>query len=156
LANNPRIGTFPPNGDLLALLPVLFLRSDRLCGFAQLLACYGTGLAIYGTARRLTARRSSAALAALTWFAIPSVLLQCTVTVVDLIPAFFVASALFFLVFDLTERSVTASATSAVAAAFAVGAKPQTLPFAVLAWAVLAARHLAAKRRPSPVAAAAL
>src|SRR6185503_9329180 len=113
---------------VLQLLPVLFLRDERLCGFVQLISWHATALAIYGMARHLRLPRSSAALAALLCSAIPSVVMQSAVSMVDLVAAFFVAASVFFLLLDRADPSNTTFATSLVAAAFAVGTKSQTLP----------------------------
>jgi hypothetical protein len=93
IANDPRAGAFPPNGNVLQLVPVLFLRSDRLCGLVQLGAAVSAALAVYAIARGLGGTSFAASLAALCWFSIPCMLDQAALSMVDVIASFFVAAA---------------------------------------------------------------
>lgn len=93
VAGNMRAGSMPAAGDVLALVPALFLKSDRACALVQLAAALLTSAAIVRAARALGATRLGAAVAGLAWLAIPSVLEQATWTLVDLVAAFFVTAA---------------------------------------------------------------
>ena len=97
VAGNVRAGSFPPNGNVLQLPPVLFLGHDRFCGLVQLAAAALTSAAIHGLARGLGATTFGAAMAALCWFAIPCMLEQAGRSLVDVTASFFVAAAAFFL-----------------------------------------------------------
>jgi len=132
IANNPRIGTFPPNGNILQLLPVLFLRTDRLSGLAQLICCYGTALAIFGIARRIGTTITASALAAFLWFLIPTVLEQIVTSWVDIVLAFFVATALYFVLSYRYNHTLVALMTAITAAALAVGVKTQAAVIALI------------------------
>jgi hypothetical protein len=136
LANNPRIGSFPAVSNILQLVPVLFLRSDRWCGLIQLTAALGTWLAIAGVARALGSSRAAAGTAALLWLSIPLVIEQATDTQVDVSAAFFVVTALYFSARDRAEPSRFRLATAAAAALLAIGTKTQTVVFAlpILIW----------------------
>lgn len=131
LANNPRIGTFPATGNIIQLLPVLFLRTDRFCGLVQLICCYGTGIAIFGISRKLGATVSAASLAALLWFSIPSVLGQITISLVDIIIAFFVATSVYFMLSYRHHRSMFALIAAFVSCSLAVGVKSQAAALAL-------------------------
>lgn len=159
LANNPRIGSFPPNGNVLHLVPALFLRHDRLCGAVQLVSMAAAGLGIYATARALHAGRAAALFAALGWFTVPSAAAQASLTMVDVTASAFVVAAVYFLVRRPAEPFHLF--TSLLATGLAVGTKHHLLvigvPLAVLATVALFRRHPAALPRVAlGIAAAAL
>jgi hypothetical protein len=97
VAGNMRAGSLAPNGEVLALVPALFLRHDRACALVQLLAAVLTSAAVARTARSLGATPLASGVAALCWFAIPSVLDQALWSLNDLVAAFFVAASASFL-----------------------------------------------------------
>ena len=146
LANDPRIGSFPPNGNVLHLVPALFLRHDRLCGAVQLAAMAATGLGIVALARTSGASRTAAVFAALVWFSVPSVADQASLTMVDVTASAFVTAAVYFLV----RRPSTAFHlfTCLLATLLAVGTKQHLLvvaaPIGSLAAVPLLRRHRAA------------
>ena len=143
VAGNMRAGSMPPVGDVLALVPALFLGHDRACALVQLAAALLTAAAIAATARRLGATHLAAALAGLCWFVIPSVLDQALWTLVDLVVAFFVAVAAAF----VARRDASAGdlATALVAAVLATFTKTHaaafTAPLALCALSRLARSH---------------
>jgi hypothetical protein len=98
VAGNMRAGSLPPDGEVLALVPAVFLRHDRACALVQLGAAVLTSAAIASAARGLGATRLAAALAGLCWFVIPSVLDQALWSLNDLLAAFFVAASASFVV----------------------------------------------------------
>jgi hypothetical protein len=149
LANNPRIGSFPPNGNVLQLVPVLFLRHDRLCGFVQAAAAVGTAGAIFALARGLRATPFAASLSAVAWFAIPCMLEQAERSFVDVTAAFFVAASAGFA--SRPRASAFELSTALAAASLAIGTKTQVAVLAlplliVCAWRLWRDHRLAARR----------
>jgi hypothetical protein len=98
VGGNMRAGSLPPDGEVLALVPALFLGHDRACGLVQLAAAVLASAAIAVAARRLGASALAAGLAGLCWLTIPSVLDQALWTLNDVTAAFFVAAAAAFVV----------------------------------------------------------
>lgn len=129
VAGNARAGSFPPNGNVLQLVPVLFLRHDRFCGLVQLAAAVFTSAALYGIARGLGATAFGASLAALCWFGIPCVLEQAARSMVDVTASFFVAATVFFLVRG--PRGAYAPITGLACSALAIGTKTPAAVFAL-------------------------
>jgi len=149
LANDPRIGAFPPNGNVLQLVPVLFLRHDRLCGFVQLAAAVGTAGAILGLARALHASSFAASVAGVSWLAIPCMLEQADRSFVDVTAAFFVAASACF---AFRPRATAFEAlTALLSAGLAIGTKTQVavlaLPLALASGWRLWRDHRRAARR---------
>lgn len=147
-SNDPRSGTFPPNGNILQLLPVLFLRTERLSPFAQLLAFLGTGGAIFAIGRELRASRLAAAAAACCWISIPTALGQAILSTVDVIAAFFVAATVAFAVAGVS-RPGASTWTCLAAAALAVGTKTQVVLLAFPAAALALGAAWRSGRRPT-------
>jgi hypothetical protein len=137
LANNPRIGFFPPNGEILQSLPVLFLRSDRLCPLAQLVAAYIAALAVYALGRLVGGARIHALLAAFLWLSLPAVLDQIVTSSVDLITAAFSGCAVYFMLLAWRAPSGPAAFWAVLSAAMAVGTKPTAAPVAGIVVAVI-------------------
>jgi hypothetical protein len=148
LSNDPRSGTFPPNGNILHAFPMLFLRTERLSGFAQLAALFGTGVAIFAIARDLGWSRLASVAAACCWFFIPSALGQANVSLVDVISAFFTTAAVAFAVASV-RRPGASTWTCLAAAALAVGTKTQVVLGVVPAVAVASCAAWRAGRRPT-------
>ncbi len=143
LANDPRIGSFPPNGNVLQLVPALFLRHDRLCGVVQLAAMAATGLGIFAIARAAGASRAGGVFAALGWFSVPTMAAQAHLSMVDVTASAFVTAAVYFLV----RRPPTAFHlfTCLLAAVLCVGTKQHlaviAAPIAVLAAVAMVRGH---------------
>lgn len=150
LANNPRIGFFPVNGNILQLPPVLFLSSDRLSSLVQLVAGGGTALVIAGLSLQLGVSRRSAALAGFLWLTIPAVLTQIVTSRVDLVIAFFLAAAVYFYERHVRAPGLALFATALASAAVAVGTKPQGSFAAVVVCVLLVVRLLRQDRRLLP------
>jgi hypothetical protein len=125
LAGNVRAGSFPPNGNVLQLPPVLFLGHDRFCGLVQLMAAVLTAAAVHGLARGLGATAFGAAMAALCWLAIPCMLEQAGRSLVDVSASFFVAAAAFFLA--RWRKDAFGPLSALVCVAIAAGVKTHTL-----------------------------
>ena len=135
VAGNARAGSFPPDGNVLQLPPVLFLGHDRFCGLVQLGAAVLTAVAVYGIGRGLGATAFASSLAGLCWLAIPCMLEQAARSMVDVTSTFFIAAAAFFVATRRTGLQGPIAALAAVA--LAVGTKTTTAvvgaPLALLA-----------------------
>jgi hypothetical protein len=148
VSNDPRIGTFPPDGNIFQLVPVLFLRTERLSAFAQLLAFFGTGWAIVVISRELRCSRPAALAAASCWFSIPTALGQANVSWVDVVASSFTAAVAAFAIASVRRPGV-ATWTCLAAAGLAMGTKTQAVVIAVPATAVALSAAWRAGRRPS-------
>lgn len=131
VAGNMRAGSLPPDGEVLALVPALFLGHDRACGLVQLAAAVLTSAAIAVTARRLGTSTLAAALAGLCWLAVPSVLDQALWTLNDVLVSFFLAAAAAFLVRRDTYGHVGALVAAALATFTKTHVAAFTAPLAV-------------------------
>lgn len=139
-SNDPRISTFPLNGNVLQLWPALFLKRERLSDLVQVASHFGAAFAAYACARDLRAPRPAAAAAAFCWLAIPVALAQAATANVDLVAAFF-AGASSALAVACLRRGEPANGWAAFAcAALTVGTKPQAALVALVACAC--ASHL--------------
>lgn len=141
LANNPRVGFFPVNGNILQLPPVLFLSSDRLSPLVQLAAGAGTALVVAGLSLQLGVSGRPAALAGFLWLTVPAVLTQIVTSRVDLVIAFFLASTIFFYERHVRTPALGLLSTALASAAVAVGTKPQG-SFAAVVVGLLLVRRL--------------
>ncbi|HET9314984.1 MAG TPA: hypothetical protein VFQ51_05315 [Vicinamibacteria bacterium] len=148
LSNDPRSGTFPPNGNVLQLFPLLFLRTEQLSAFAQLFAFLGTGLAIFAIARARGAWRTAAVAAACCWFYVPAALSQANICFVDVIATFFTAATVAFAV-TAVARPGWSTWTCLAAGALAVGTKTQVIAGVLPAVAVALGAAWRAGRRPT-------
>jgi len=146
LANNPRIGLFPVNGNILQLPPVLFLATDRLCPLVELIYGFGAAATVYTLGRSLDATRASSAVASLLWLSIPAVSLQIITSQGGLVMSFFFAATGYFVRRDVAEPSRAHLLTALTAGALAVGTKPQTSLVLLLLGVLLVARMLGPHR----------
>lgn len=129
-SNDPRMSTFPVGANVLQLWPALFLKQERLGALVQLAAHLGVALCVYGIARDLGAARPAAAAAGCCWLAVPAALRQATTSNVDVAAAFFTCAAGALALGARRRGGAWLVHTCLAAAALAVAAKPQTLPFA--------------------------
>lgn len=137
-----------PDGEVLQALTMMMSGTDRWVASVQWLALVGIGLAVFSGARLLRFGREPSAFAACLFVLLPEPLLQSTTTQNDLIEAFFIAAAAFFVVRGLRDRSRGDVAVAALAMAIAVGTKG-TAFIAGTALAVLGVAALIAWRPPA-------
>ena len=120
---NPRQTTFPINAELGILWTVLFSKSDRFAGFVQWFSAVGIGLTIFGLARLMKFTRSQGLFAALIWATFPQIALQSITTQNDLVVAFFIVAAVYFLFWGVKTGEQGALLISGLAVGLAVGTK---------------------------------
>lgn len=126
-SDDPRLSSFPPNSEIAMTFTMISSGSSRFASLVQLFAALGAAAAIYGIARRIGLSIRPAIYGALVFLTLPVVALQASTGQNDIVVAWLVASAVFFLLrssrFDL--------ALAGIATALLVGTKltgPLALP----------------------------
>ena len=149
-SDDARLSSFPPNGEIAMAFTMISSGSSRYAPLVQLFAALAAAAAIYGIARRIGLSIRPALYGALVFLTLPVVALQTSTGLNDIVVAWLVASAVFFLLrsspFDLV--------LAGIATALLVGTKltgPLVLP-ALGAIALVATR----RRRVVPLAVLAL
>jgi Dolichyl-phosphate-mannose-protein mannosyltransferase len=141
-ANTARENAFPLNAELGVLYTFVFTHRDTFAALPQFLAELAIIVTVYGSARRLGFRSSSAVFAALLTATLSEISLQAVTAQNDLVVASFVLAAAFFLL-GKQRRELP---LVALALGLAVGTKLTALlalpTLAILAIVVLSRRRL--------------
>ncbi len=117
-----QVGMFYPyNNSLLAALPIVFLKSDRLVAWVQYAAAIMTAITIYLLALQCGFRKKSSAVAALITLTYPIILFESITVQNDLLVACFSLIAFLFLTTGFSTGNKVYLVLSAVSLALALG-----------------------------------
>ncbi|MFH1501688.1 MAG: phospholipid carrier-dependent glycosyltransferase [Candidatus Eisenbacteria bacterium] len=127
---------YPGNGEI-AILFSLFTGTDALAPLVQLPFALLGAAAVYGLARELGARATSAAASAVVFLAAPIVLFQSALAKDDLVVTALVAAGVYLLLRSARARgghrfSIVELGASGLAFGLALGVKYSVLPFVAL------------------------
>lgn len=146
------VGTYPHSIEWIFVAIRASLFDDRLIDLAQVpLGLVGAG-AVFGVARLLRARPSSAFAAGIAWLVIPAVFLQLPTNYVDVATAATYLLAVYFL---LVPPSAASLVTAGMAIGVFLGSKPNApLATALLGLVVIVRAHQTRHYRAAAVACA--
>jgi hypothetical protein len=146
--HNPLQNDYPQGASIAQLYTLISMRSDLLPGFVQFGAWIGAGLAIYGLARQLGYRPGHSLQAALIALLLPQFILQATSTQTDLLFAFTVVAAAYFLLLAARSARNGPLLLACVSLGLVCGTKGSAPLYGPLFAACLIAWSLIAARQP--------
>jgi hypothetical protein len=117
----------PPNAEILQAWTMELTQGDRFAQFVQWFALIGLVCVIYAGARLLGFPRPGSLFAAAVFGTLPLPVLQASSTINDLVSAFFVCAAVFFLIRAIATRATGDAIVGALALGLAIGTKGTVL-----------------------------